>query len=352
VRIVICWWNISGYMAACWRALAHSQGVVLKVIAFATDPSSSAPFDPRLLQGVDHLLLDARQRHDTAFIGDQVAAHRPDAVILCGWAHAPYLRLLHDPRLRDARLSLGMDTPWSGSLRQRFGWLKLRPYAARIHRVHVTGERAFRLARQLKFPESKIRRGFYGYDDACFSTAFETRRQSGPHPKRFLFTGSYDPRKGLDLILEGYARYRGQVADPWPLTCCGKGELTSAVDAAAGVENLGFVQPDDLPAVLAHHGAFVIASRYDPWPLVVLESSGTGLPVLCSEACGSAVELVRSYYNGITFPTGDAPAITRALRWAHDHYDQLPEMGRRGRELALAYAAPVWAQRIEEMFKD
>lgn len=352
MRIVFCWFNISGYMAACWRALAARPGVTLKVIAFAPESSGTAPFDASILAGVDHVLLDARQRIDADHIANLTADHKPDAVVICGWAHAPYLSLLHDPRLRSAKFVMGMDTPWTGTVRQRLGWVKLRPHAPRLHRVLVTGERSFQLARRLRFPEARICRGVYGYDDQLFTGAYERRRQGGEHPKRFLFVGSYDHRKGLDLILPAYAAYRKAVSDPWPLTCCGKGELEAVINAAEGVENAGFVQPADLPAVFATHGAFFLASRYDPWPLVILESSGSGLPVFCSEACGSAVELVRPYYNGFTFPTGDSPAITRAFRWAHEHHGELGEMGRRGRELALAYAAPVWAGRVVELLKD
>jgi glycosyltransferase involved in cell wall biosynthesis len=77
----------------------------------------------------------------------------------------------------------------------------------------------------------------------------------------------------------------------------------------------------------------------------VVEASSAGLPVVCTEACGSAVELVRSYYNGVTVATDNAGALADGLRFIHDNADRLPEMGRRGRDLAAAYSAQIWAQR-------
>ena len=112
-----------------------------------------------------------------------------------------------------------------------------------------------------------------------------------------------------------------------------------------GVEDRGFVAPPDLPAVMAQHGAFVIASLYEPWGVVVAEAAGAGLPVVCTEAVCASVELVRPYFNGALAATGDARSLARALRWIHDHADALPEMGLRGRELAGAYSAQVWAVR-------
>jgi glycosyltransferase involved in cell wall biosynthesis len=231
-------------MGACWRALAARPGVEVKVIAFAPRASATAPFAAdAVLRGVDHSLLDATQRDDAGRIASLVADHRPDAVVIAGWAHRPYVRLLREPRLASARFAMAMDTPWTGSWRQRLGWARLAPIASRLHGVLVAGERAYLLARQLRIPEAKIRRGSYGYDDALFAGAFERRRELGAHPRRFLFTGSYDRRKGLDLILGAYRRYRAEVADPWPLTCCGRGELAGEVAATGGVEDRGFVQP-------------------------------------------------------------------------------------------------------------
>jgi glycosyltransferase involved in cell wall biosynthesis len=97
---------------------------------------------------------------------------------------------------------------------------------------------------------------------------------------------------------------------------------------------------------------FVLASHFDPWPLVVVESSAAGLPVLCTESCGSAVELVRSYFNGLTVATADIDALAGGMRWMHDHAGELSEMGRRGRELAAAYSAQMWAVRWSQATRD
>ena len=47
----------------------------------------------------------------------------------------------------------------------------------------------------------------------------------------------------------------------------------------------------------------------------------------------------------MTIPTGDVHSLTRALLWLHESHDQLPEIGRRGREIARAHGAEAWADR-------
>lgn len=352
MRIVFAWFDISGYMAACWRALAAETGVQVKIIAYAPDPHGKAPFSSEILGDVPHRLLDRAERSNSGLIADAVAAEKPDVLVISGWAHPPYLNLLSDPRLANARIAMAMDTPWRGTLRQWLGRFKIRRLRDRLHRVIVAGERSFLLARNLGFPEERIRKGAYGYDDARFAAAFERRQLTPEHPRRFLFTGMYDQRKGLDLILDAYAGYRNRVSSPWPLTCCGTGELNSRVSASPGVINRGFVQPFDLPDVFAEHGVFLLASRYEPWGVVIAEALASGMPVICTHACGASVELIRPFYNGLTLATGSATALFHALTWAHENHTHLSEMGRRGRVFARAHSSALWATNLVEMFSD
>jgi glycosyltransferase involved in cell wall biosynthesis len=353
VRVVICWVGLSGYLAACWRALAARGDVQLSVITFS--PSGRAtPFDvERLTDGFACRVLDERERGDAELILSLAADARPDVVVIAGWAHGPYRRLPFARRLRGARFVMGMDTPWRGTARQRLARVLLRRYLNRMDLVVVPGERSWQYARALGVSEARVRRGVYGVNVEQMSPV-TTRRQSAPDgwPRRFLFVGRYARNKGLDLLLEAYASYRVSVPDPWSLTCAGTGPLKPLLVHAPGVADVGFVQPADLPDVLARHGTFLLASREDPWPLVIVEAAAAGLPVVCSEACGSSVEMVRPYYNGITVPTGDVAALARAMRWVHAAHARMPEMGRRSEALAAAYGAGAWAERWHGMLSE
>jgi len=243
---------------------------------------------------------------------------------------------------------MGLDTPWRATLKQHLGRLALRRYVRRFEQVFVPGERAWQYARRLGATESRIRRGLYGVDFDGLAPLYDERAAAPPGwPRRFLFVGRYHPDKGLPTLVDAYARYRSAVADPWPLTTCGAGPLESLL-RGEGIENLGFRQPTEVRDEMRRGGVFVLASHVDPWPLVVVEASAAGLPVLCTEACGSAVELVRPYHNGIAVATGNAVALAAGMRWLHDHHADLPRMGARGRELASAYSAQAWATRWSE----
>jgi glycosyltransferase involved in cell wall biosynthesis len=351
LRVVICWTGISGYLTACWRALAARPGIDLHVICFPVVGNADAPFASDVTEGLSVTAFAPDDVNNPDKIATALIALRPEVVVIAGWAIPAYNALLTNPALATARFAMAMDTPRKDNWRQKFARFRLGKFRARVERVIVPGERSYRFARQIGFTESQIRRGMNGYDDAPLAP-LHARRAAQPWPRRFLFVGRYVPAKGIDTLLAAYAAYRAAVSEPWLLTCCGTGPLKSQITAAPGVTDQGFVQPKDQPAVFADHGVFVLASHYEPWGVAMAEAMAAGLPAICTEACGASVELVRPFFNGLLTATADASSLARALRWFHDHADRLPDMGLHARHAALAFSAQAWAERWDEMCQE
>lgn len=338
-------------MASCWRALAAETNIEFHLLAFAPDADAAhIQFDPRVLAGLSHDLLDDHRRSDCHWIADRVSNLQPDVVVLGGWLHPPYTRLVRDARLRDCAFVMGMDTPWRGTLRQHLARFKLASYLNHIDGVMVCGERSRQYARRLGFSERQVQSGTYGFDLDHFQSALPARER-GDWPERFLFIGRYVPAKGINTLIQGYRQYRSHTTNPWPLSCCGLGPLREELMNCEGIEDHGFVQPDDLARVYAEHGAFIITSRFEPWGVVLVEAAGAGLPIICTEACGASIDLVQSFHNGFTIPTGDSEAASRAMLWIHHHKDELPLMGLRSQQLAAAYSSQMWVRRWKSAFE-
>lgn len=347
IKTVVCWSDISGYMAASWRALSQQLDINLHVIAFQARTETA--FVSELMAGISHDLLDLEQRNNLELIKDLVLAQSPDAIVICGWFHPTYRKLASVTEFKDIPLILAMDTPWRGALKQHFATLILKSYTKRFERVVVNGERSWQYARRLGFPSAQIMQGMCGIDFAKWSPIYDQRVQSGDWPKSFLFIGRYNEVKAVDILIEAYRAYRQQTTHPWPLVCCGQGAFDKALDAEPGIINYGFVQPSNLPDIWLQAGAFLLPSRYDPWPLALVEAAAAGLPVICTDVCGSAVEVIRSGYNGLVIPPNAREALTQALLKIHHNYDQLPTWGQRARQFAAPYAAEQWATNWREL---
>ncbi len=63
----------------------------------------------------------------------------------------------------------------------------------------------------------------------------------------------------------------------------------------------GFRQIDELPRFYAHANAAILAITKDTWKLVINEATASSLPVIVSNRCGCAQELVKEGRNGFTF---------------------------------------------------
>lgn len=330
-------------MAACWRELSLDPTYELKVFAYSS--SSETSFARDTMAGIDWRAIEGEERTNSEKIAKLVRAEQPDIVVIAGWLNSAYRSLVNRAEFRGVKFIMTMDTPWRGNIRQHIGTIVLRRFVQKMDAVFVTGERSYEYARQLGVADDKIHKGLYGVDVKGFGAVADRRAGLEFWPRRFMFAGRYSEEKALDLLVEAYQNYRSRRSHPFDLVCCGQGELDALLQGREGVFDRGFVQPGDLRNEFAMAGCFVLPSLFDPWPLAVVEAGAAGLPIITSAACGSAVENVRSHFNGFVVPTKSVDALCEALIAIHDKYDELILFGQRSRNLAAAYSATVWKDR-------
>jgi glycosyltransferase involved in cell wall biosynthesis len=126
--------------------------------------------------------------------------------------------------------------------------------------------------------------------------------------------------------------------------------LTDQVARLGVIERVrlpGFKQYDDLPAFYGLAAAFIQASTTEQWGLVVNEATASGLPVLVSERCGCAPDLVTNGINGITFDPYDIEGmIARMLQISGDKCD-LAAMGQASRQIIRGWSPETFATNAE-----
>src|SRR5688500_10675158 len=95
VRVVFCWAEVSGYIAACLQALTRRGGVDLHLIHPERLLNRPNPFNiAPLLNGVSNEMFDTSAENVDRYLLDAVTKHDPDVVVLCGWIYWPYTRLV------------------------------------------------------------------------------------------------------------------------------------------------------------------------------------------------------------------------------------------------------------------
>jgi glycosyltransferase involved in cell wall biosynthesis len=350
MKVVFCWTHISGYMAACWRELAKKHEVDLHVIAWQA--GGSAKFQDNIMTDVPTTLLAEKDQNNSAHILQIVLGVRPDVIVLSGWISRAYRELAKFKELKGKKFVMTMDNPWLQNPRQFLAKFALGSFLKRMSCVVVPGERSWQYARRLGMEACKIRRGVYGVDVTALKI-IGAERERKAWPKSFFFAGRYVQTKAVDVLARAYRFYRQAAGDDsWPLVCCGTGPMAPLLENCPGIHNKGFIQPKEMSRLWLEAGAFIMPSRFDPWPLAIVEACAAGLPVIATEECGSTIECVRHLYNGYLIPADDTDALAEAMLKVQHNYKNLPEMGKSSTEMAQPYSAEMWAERWLDLLRE
>lgn len=119
------------------------------------------------------------------------------------------------------------------------------------------------------------------------------RLAGGP---RFVFAGAVRVGKGIDLLLDAFARLRERMPEA-ELVLAGalvEPELGGRIAAMPGVLQLGALPQPALFQVFADADCFVLPSRFDSFGMVVAEALACGTPVLLSDRVG-AKEIIEEF---------------------------------------------------------
>lgn len=340
-RVAVLFSRLSGYMSACFQALKKKHNLELLIIRIP--PASNAPFNQNLFTHFDKIY--DRTQLKTTEIKEIVQNFNPDAIYVSGWFDRGYLQVARFMRKKGTFVVAGLDRQWNGTLRQNIARL-ISPFY--LHSAYdamwVAGERQRQYANRLGYRGSDCWSGVYACDWKQFSHIYIQHESKIARNKSFLFVGRFIPEKGIDVLLKAYRRYRDIAEYPWELVCAGKGKLEPLIDREPGVINRGFVQPADLPYLMGNSGVFILPSRHEPWGIVLQEAAATGLPLLCSDACGASVHLLQDGYNGYIFETENVNQLADyMLHLSHIPPEQRKEMGQRSFDLSRQFTPERWA---------
>jgi glycosyltransferase involved in cell wall biosynthesis len=168
--------------------------------------------------------------------------------------------------------------------------------------------------------------------------------------------GRLVPQKGFDLLLEAWA----QVADrhpSWLLRVYGDGPLeadlaarAAAPDLAGRVQLMGFTP--DLPQVLHRCEVFVLSSRFEGMPMVLLEAMAAGSAVVAFDCPTGPRQLIRHEHNGLLVPPNSVADLAAAIERVVADQALRHDLGRNARRRAGHFVPTVLARRWERLLNN
>ena len=95
--------------------------------------------------------------------------------------------------------------------------------------------------------------------------------------------------------------------------------------------------PGELYQYYSAADIFVLPSRYETFGAVVQEAAAAHLPLIVSDCCGAAAELLHDKENGLTFRAGDSKKLVEAITTLLGLRDRWDVMGEKSRMLAIHF---------------
>ena len=203
--------------------------------------------------------------------------------------------------------------------------------------VCVSEAMAERLRTQFPHRTADIHACLNGADEAFFRI---DRTASGTSGLQVLAVGNLIRLKGFDVLIEAVARARHR--EQMRVCIVGGGperEPLLALAASLGVSHCftfaGTVPASDMPKHVSEADVFVLSSRSEGRPNVVVEALAGGLPVISTDLEG-VQGMVRNGDTGWLVAVDDTEALAAALDQAVADREELRRRGERARAFACA----------------
>lgn len=256
---------------------------------------------------------------------------KKSTLVVSGWSFSTYVLAIIFGKIAGHTICLRIETPLNQELKKNkvvtfFKNIWLRFLFLFIDKFLFIGNQNRLFYEKLGVKKSRLVFTPYAVDNDRFrklyheaSKSFTREQLKLPIEKKIiLFSGKYiDKKRPLDLLRAFADCNNSNVI----LVFVGDGQLKSEMESFINEQNIsdkviltGFVNQREIPMYYRSADVFVMCSGMgETWGLSVNEAMNFGLPIIVSDTCGCAYDLVENGVNGAVFETGNIPQLTSLL---------------------------------------
>lgn len=331
------------YYAPVFKLMNERQGVEIKVF-YTWGEKAQEKFDPGfgktiswdlpLMDGypyewMKNISTDPGSHHFKGIVNpelnDQIKAWQADAILIYGWAYDSHLKAIRHFKNKlpvyfrgDSTL---LDAQKGFNVLLRFAFLRW-VYHHIDHAFYVgSNNKAYFMKhglkeRQLSFAPHAIDNERFAADSAIEAGKLRQNLRINAGDTLILFAGKLEEKKSPQLLLDAFLTLNMPNTH---LLFVGNGILEVSLKTNAGKNNnvhfMGFRNQSLMPAVYQSCDLFCLPSKGpgETWGLAVNEAMAAGKPVLVSDKCGCAIDLVIPGSTGEIFEAGNLADITTKL---------------------------------------
>jgi glycosyltransferase involved in cell wall biosynthesis len=175
-----------------------------------------------------------------------------------------------------------------------------------------------------------------------------------------LTAGRLTPQKGYDMLIPAWAAVAAEHPD-WRLRICGEGKDRELLEGLIREHGLGEVvalegPARDLGGDMERSALFILSSRQEGLPLVLLEAMSKGMGIVSFDCPTGPADVIEDHRNGLLVPPRDVDALAAAIVEMIDDDELRRRCGAAAAETALGYrmeaVGPRWEALMRELWAE
>jgi glycosyltransferase involved in cell wall biosynthesis len=172
--------------------------------------------------------------------------------------------------------------------------------------------------------------------------------------KTVYAAGRFRHQKGFDLLIPAWAETAKAHPD-WRLRLRGRGHLESRyrglIEEHGLQDSVTLEGPaEDIGADMAESAVFVLSSRFEGFPLILLEAMSKGMGIVSFDCPTGPADIVDDHRNGLLVPHQDVDGLARAIREIVEDEELRRRMAAEAIETAREYTIEAIGPQWEALF--
>lgn len=292
--------------------------------------------------------------HKISSLLSRVIFHNPKLIYLNGYYDSAYWAVIFYAKFKNIKIII--DSESTETSRERIWWKeKLKKLIIpRLDGYLCLGTKATEYVMKLGVKKEKIlsTRNIGVANDkvaqlhqSAFSIKEYSKKQLNLLPYNFIYAGRFSPIKNLSMLIEAFEQAKTNFDNQhnWGLILSGDGsekEALKSLVASRNIEGITFLPScewHEVPARYALADVAILPSLFEPFGFLVNEALVYGMPIIVSNRCGSAFDLVQEGENGYTFDPTKKEELVEKMAKMMNNISAHKAMGEKGRKLVAHF---------------
>lgn len=293
-------------------------------------------------------------RHKITSLLKRVIFHNPKLIYLNGYYDSAYWAVIAYAKLKNIKIII--DSESTETSRERVWWKEKikKIIIPRMDGYLCLGTKATEYIIKLGVKQEKILstrnigiandKVYILYQNATFIKD-SAKKQLNLLPYNFIYAGRFSPIKNLLMLIEAFAQAIKKFDNQhnWGLILSGDGtekEALKSLVSSKNMEGITFLPScewHEVPARYALADVAILPSLSEPFGFLVNEALVYGMPIIVSNRCGSAFDLVQEGENGYTFDPTKKEDLVEKMGMMINNISEHRTMGEKGKKLVAHF---------------